>query len=64
MDSDAFDGMEEYYEDTGSFQPLLSDKETTTLFRDLEHEIGVMVQRYHVPPGDLNKLFQVRQTEN
>jgi len=49
----------ECYEDAGVLQPL-SDSDTTILFRDLEHELEVMVQRYHVPPGDLEKIFQVR----
>lgn len=59
MDGDTIDGVEEYYEDKGSLQLAFSDSETTTLFRDLEQELVSLVQRYHVPPGDLDKLFQV-----
>ena len=57
MDVDGTDHTE-YYEDTGGLQPL-GDSDTTTLFRDLEHELEVMVKRYHVPPTDLEKIFQV-----
>lgn len=52
-------GGDEYYESAGSLQPL-SDSDTTMLFRDLEHELEIMIQRYHVPPEDLEQLFQVR----
>ena len=43
----------------GNFQPF-SDNDTTTLFQDLERELEKMVQRYHVPPTELENLFQVR----
>ena len=42
-----------------TFQPF-SDNDTTTLFQDLERELEKMVQKYHVPPTDLENLFQVR----
>lgn len=58
MESSDTDGIEAYYEDSGALQPL-SDNDTVVLFRDLEHELEGLVQRYHVPPGDLEKLFQV-----
>ena len=60
MEVDGVDNTE-YYEDTGGLQPL-GDSDTTTLFRDLEHELEVMVKRYHVPPTDLEKIFQVNMT--
>ena len=44
---------------TGTFQPF-SDSDTTTLFQDLERELEKMVQKYHVPPTDLESLFQVK----
>ena len=50
--------VEAYYEDSGALQPS-SDNDTADLFRDLEHELEELVQRYHVPPNDLEKLFQV-----
>lgn len=54
------DGEEEEleFDGTGTFQPF-SDNETTTLFQDLERELEKMVQKYHVPPTDLENLFQV-----
>ena len=54
-------GMEEdgrEFDGTGTFHPF-SDTDTTTLFQDLEHELEKMVQKYHVPPTDLESLFQV-----
>lgn len=50
---------EDYYESSGSMEPIVDD-ETTMLFRGLEHELQIMIQRYHVPPEDLEQLFQVR----
>ena len=50
------DGRE--FDGTGTFHPF-SDTDTTTLFQDLEHELEKMVQKYHVPPTDLESLFQV-----
>jgi hypothetical protein len=44
----------------GPFQPF-SDNDTTTLFQDLERELEKMVQKYHVPPTDLENLFHVVQ---
>lgn len=54
------DGEEEEleFDGTGTFQPF-NDNETTTLFQDLERELEKMVQKYHVPPTDLENLFQV-----
>lgn len=49
---------EREFDRTGTFQPF-SDNETTTLFQDLERELEKMVQKYHVPPTDLENLFQV-----
>ena len=43
---------------TGAFQPF-NDSDTATLFQDLERELEKMVQKYHVPPTDLESLFQV-----
>ena len=57
-EEDLIDGYEEFLEDRGALAPL-SDSDTTTLFRDLETELEGMIQRYHVPPGDMEKLFQV-----
>ncbi len=54
------DGGEEYFEASGSLEPL-GDNDTTMLFRDLEHELQLLTQRYHVPPDDLSQLFQVRE---
>lgn len=55
------EGEELEFDGTGTFQPF-SDNETTTLFQDLERELEKMVQKYHVPPTDLENLFQVRGT--
>ncbi len=52
------EGGEEYFHGSGSYGPL-SENETIVLFRDLEHELQVLTQRYHVPPEDLAQLFQV-----
>ena len=43
---------------TEAFQPF-NDSDTATLFQDLERELEKMVQKYHVPPTDLESLFQV-----
>lgn len=60
MSEEVIGGEEEReYDGTGTLQPF-SDNDTTTLFQDLEHELEKMVQKYHVPPGDLENLFQVR----
>ena len=53
---------EREYDGAGTLQPF-SDNDTTTLFQDLEHELEKMVQKYHVPPGDLENLFQVGRHE-
>ena len=47
------------YDGPVTFQPF-SDNDTTTLFQDLERELEKMVQKYRVPPTDLENLFQVR----
>ena len=41
-----------------AFQPF-GDNDTTTLFQDLERELEKMVQKYRVPPTELENLFQV-----
>jgi hypothetical protein len=48
------------YDGPVTFQPF-SDNDTTTLFQDLERELEKMVQKYRVPPTDLENLFQVVQ---
>ncbi|CAI8013919.1 hypothetical protein GBAR_LOCUS8761 [Geodia barretti] len=48
------------YDGPVTFQPF-SDNDTTTLFQDLERELEKMVQKYRVPPTDLENLFQVCQ---
>ncbi len=53
------DGGEEFFQGSGSYGPV-GDNETVVLFRDLEHELEVLTQRYHVPPEDLAQLFHVR----
>ena len=50
---------EEQFEASGALQPV-GENETTLLFRDMEHELEVLTQRHHVPPEDLEQLFQVR----
>ena len=35
------------------------ENETNILFRNLEDELQMLVQRYCVPPSDLEQLFQV-----
>ena len=51
-------GTEEQFEASGALQPV-GENETTVLFRDMEHELEVLTQRHHVPPEDLEQLFQV-----
>ena len=51
---------EREFDGTGTFQPF-NDSDTTTLFQDLERELEKMVQRYHVPPTELENLFQVNE---
>ena len=46
------------FDGAGTFHPF-SDNDTATLFQDLERELEKMVQKYHVPPTDLENLFQV-----
>ena len=46
------------FDGTGTFQPF-TDNDTTTVFQDLERELEKMVQKYHVPPTELENLFQV-----
>ena len=50
------------YDGPVMFQPF-SDNDTTTLFQDLERELEKMVQKYRVPPTDLENLFQVRKKD-
>ena len=35
------------------------ESETNILFRNLEDELQMLVQRYKVPPTELERLFQV-----
>lgn len=37
----------------------MEENETTVLFARLGDELQMLVQRYSVPPGDLEDLFQV-----
>ena len=48
------------YEDFGNQSSGLEDNEEVTLFRSLEHELESLVQRYRVPPDELQQLFEVR----
>ena len=48
------------FEGVGNFQPF-GDSDATTLFQDLERELEKMVQKYRVPPTELENLFQVRR---
>ena len=47
------------YEDFGNQGVGLEDNEEVTLFRSLEHELESLVQRYRVPPDELQQLFEV-----
>ena len=47
------------YEDFGNQGAGLEDNEEVTLFRSLEHELESLVQRYRVPPDELQQLFEV-----
>ena len=47
------------FEDFGSQNGTLEDNEEVTLFRSLEHELESLVQRYRVPPDELQQLFEV-----
>ncbi len=40
-------------------QELVEESETTVLFGRLGDELHQLVQRYNMPPGDLEDLFQV-----
>ena len=39
----------------------VEENETTLLFAKLGDELQMLVQRYSVPPTDLEELFQVRR---
>ena len=58
MEENGSPPYEDCFEDTGDMEPL-ADSDMTLLFRDLERELEAVIHRYHVPPTDLNKLFQV-----
>ena len=45
-------------EDTGAMDNV-PENESAILFRNLEDELQMLVQRYKVPPTDLEQLFQV-----
>ena len=47
------------YEDFGNQGVGLEDNEEVALFRSLEHELESLVQRYRVPPDELQQLFEV-----
>ena len=47
------------YEDFGNQGVGLEDHEEVALFRSLEHELESLVQRYRVPPDELQQLFEV-----
>ena len=55
MDSEEDGGGDEVFEDTGS---LHSDTDISVL-HDMEHELEVLVKRYHVPSNDLENLLKV-----
>lgn len=40
---------------------VMEQSETTILFRNMEEELQMLIQRYNVPPSDLEQLFQVIQ---
>lgn len=48
------------YEDFGNQGVGPEDNEEVALFRSLEHELESLVQRYRVPPDELQQLFEVR----
>ena len=49
------------FEDFGIQSSNLEDNEEVALFRSLEHELESLVQRYRVPPDELQQLFEVSQ---
>lgn len=56
-----FDTYPEGYELEGrGSKDHVEENETTVLFAKLGDELQMLVQRYSVPPADLEQLFQVR----
>ena len=48
------------YEDFGNQGSYQDDNDEVALFRSLEHELESLVQRYRVPPDELQQLFEVK----
>ena len=48
------------FEDVGNQSSYLEDNDEVVLFRSLEHELESLVQRYRVPPDELQQLFEVQ----
>ena len=52
------------YEDFGNQSGYHDDNDEVVLFRSLEHELESLVQRYRVPPNELQQLFEVKSNHS